>query len=395
MAAKTGPLESKTADEGPSSQSLGQAINTASRAHHTKLNRLVLARLPLALPPSTSSPEPYALGLRHFAGLYHAFESSWLRQISVDPAISAHPLSPSNSAGVDETASLRGEMSLETAVLLSALIHLRIPALLRTDALREDLSALLRCGHGEVDAFISAPDADKFPALAGFVRHVRRATEEKPHVLIAYAWVLNMALFNGGRWIRQHLKGAREGWVASGHLIPVERRGEGHCKASGGVSKHEDEEHRRKSEDQNGLTFWHFDGERDGEDLKDEFKARLRDVESMLTDEQRDEIVSEAKIVFRGCVALVEELDGMMATNEDEDEEVLGGEDDEALERSVALDADANSWLARLGLLIRFMLPLGLLEVLLVLIRWTARARWHNGLLTGTSVEGGGAQKKT
>jgi hypothetical protein len=52
-------------------------INTATRKQHTELNRLIIDRIPYALPPKTKSPKTYALGLAAFAQIYLAFEHAF------------------------------------------------------------------------------------------------------------------------------------------------------------------------------------------------------------------------------------------------------------------------------------------------------------------------------
>jgi hypothetical protein len=58
-----------------------------------------------------------------------------------------------------------------------------------------------------------------------------------------------------------------------------------------------------------GLAFWFFPSMCDGVDIKAEFKARLEGVEGLLSEEQRAEVVAEAREVFVRCEALVAELD--------------------------------------------------------------------------------------
>ena len=48
-----------------------------SRSSHTALNRLIVSRLPLCLPPFTDAPTLYTVGLLHFAHVYLTFESLW------------------------------------------------------------------------------------------------------------------------------------------------------------------------------------------------------------------------------------------------------------------------------------------------------------------------------
>ena len=62
-----------------------------------------------------------------------------------------------------------------------------------------------------------------------------------------------------------------------------------------------------------GLSFFHFDGDEDGEDIKADFKQRFQEVEAGLTDMERGEIVEEAQYIFERVIELVGHLDGEVA----------------------------------------------------------------------------------
>ena len=281
----------------------------ARRRYHTHLNRLILSRLPLALPPVSKDPELYATGLLHFAPVYLTFESIWERLIASESD---------------------NELPIETAVVLSALIHLFIPELSRTERLLKDLSVLLRTPQDEVAMRLYTPEGER---LLSFLAHIETAAEEKPHVLIAYAWVMYMALFNGGYWIRSQLQTARDtSWDLSQiSLLDMDSKA---------MSEKPD----------SGLAFWSFPGQKDGQEFKEEFKERLSDVENMLSTGQRDDIVQEARIIFQHCGLLVKELDEIVASKKKA----------ESAKNKRAL----TSWL-------HYLLPLGLL--LGVFIRWVFR----------------------
>ncbi|KAI4145355.1 MAG: hypothetical protein LQ340_006321 [Diploschistes diacapsis] len=243
------------------------------RIHHTQLNQLILSRLPLCLPPHTQHPNLYATGLLQFAPIYVAFEAAWQLLSDYEPT---------------------SELGLETAVVLSSLIHLHIPTLQRTERLRQDLSLLLRQPLELIDVRLQHPDSRQ---AREFVRHIKAVACYKPHALIAYTWVMYMALFNGGRWIREQLSTARDlTWVLTQDSLEV-------AAAFAGDSTHSEA----------GLSFWHFEGAEDGDDIKTEFKARLVDVGAMLSPDHKADIVQEASEIFKRCVGLVEEIDSIVA----------------------------------------------------------------------------------
>ena len=144
-----------------------------------------------------------------------------------------------------------------------------------------------------------------------------------------------MALFNGGRWIRAQLLAARDSaW----------RNGSDTNSGVGSAS---------------GLSFWHFPGNEDGEDLKHAFKARLAAIEGLLTLEERRDILDEAQQIFQNLALLVGELDEMVAVRQ---------------WRAHAVTAPLPSLLAK------HVLPLGMVELLGAFLRWVAAVV---GLFTG------------
>ena len=244
-------------------------LTRSCRTHHTQLNQLILSRLPSCLPPAATHPSPYAFGLLHFAPIYSAFEAAWQLLSDFEPT---------------------SELSLETAVVLSSLIHLHNPSLLRTDRLRQDLALLLQQPAELIDVRLRHPDSRQ---AREFVRHIRDVACYKPHALIAYTWVMYMALFNGGKWIREQLSVARDlTWVLNQDAVELA------AAFTGGSDQTEV-----------GLSFWHFESKDDGDDIKAEYKARLAEVGTMLSPNQKADIVHEANEIFERCINLVGEID--------------------------------------------------------------------------------------
>ena len=123
--------------------------------------------------------------------------------------------------------------------------------------------------------------------------HIYKVTQTAPHVLIAYAWVMYMAIFSGGRWIRQQLLEAGPGFW--------DRR-------------QQNMDNGEAADQQTlGLSFLCFDGAKDGEDIKIDFKQRLQTMEEQLTTFDRKDIVDEASTIFRNCTRIVEALDRQVA----------------------------------------------------------------------------------
>ena len=130
------------------------------------------------------------------------------------------------------------------------------------------------------------------PRLKALIQHITSSTSHKPHLLLAYTWLLYMALFSGGRYIRARLREAgREFWM---------------------TTRVEKEKEKEKGEnigiDEAVLSFWNFDGEEDGEDSKVEFKQRFAEMEGWLTDEEREEVIQEAVYIMDSLLGVVKEI---------------------------------------------------------------------------------------
>lgn len=175
--------------------------------------------------------------------------------------------------------------------------------------------------------------------LAKFIAHTKQSVEKTPHVLVAYAWVLYMALFSGGRYLRASLKAAgglgkdfwdREPSPVRPHIItrdvlelqdPEEEptqtsdvwsariagRGRAKSRSDGDLPKITP-----------GLLFFEFVGDEDGEDIKREFKKRITEAERLLTPGEKEDIVAEAQEIFSFMLVMVGELDAIMKTNEED-----------------------------------------------------------------------------
>ena len=148
-----------------------------------------------------------------------------------------------------------------------------IPNLKRAGRLRRDLSRLT----------VGYSSHDTGPRLKALTQHITSYTSLRPHLLLAYTWLLYMALFSGGRYIRARLRGAgSEFWTITGE----EKAGSIHI-------------------DEAALSFWNFEGEEDGEDVKAEFKQRFTEIEGWLTGEERDEVVQEAVFIMDSLMGVV------------------------------------------------------------------------------------------
>ncbi|KXJ93085.1 hypothetical protein Micbo1qcDRAFT_53110 [Microdochium bolleyi] len=311
-------------------RTLSQSINIATRPVHTRLNKLIVFRLPLALPPQADDGSNYVSGLLHVAPIYIAFESLWEKIVQSSESSSessgseADPLELDAHSAQSKELADRGDVpDIHTLPELVAdsqipatsshirtiLTDLSFPEMRRTQALRDDLMALT--GWSSCTLAKHLNDAVEAPVLSSFLHHIRHAVETRPHVLLAYGWVLYMALFSGGRFIRASLEAAGpEFWAP-----PSEAHSSPPTSGSSPLSP----EQRAACP----LQFFRFNTPDDGEDLKQMFKQRLVDLEVLLSDKERDEIVAEAQSIFDFMMRMVMELDEVCGTSEDAGSKLL------------------------------------------------------------------------
>jgi heme oxygenase len=175
--------------------------------------------------------------------------------------------------------------------LISFLQTVRPRGLIRSVRVKRDLERLMGLHPTDLEVVLAKYPGDK---VAEFCTHIRKTIHEKPWTLVSYAWCFYMAVFSGGRWIRSELLRA-------------------------GLEFWETDDANEKAEPstlaERGLSFWHFPGQFDGEDIKLEFKAQLAAVETLFTTDERVDIIEEAKNIFQMCAGLVEELDAMVGTD--------------------------------------------------------------------------------
>ena len=170
---------------------------------------------------------------------------------------------------------------------LEFLQNLRPRGLARSQRIKQDLQHLSGLHPTDLDVMLAQYPGDK---VAEFCTHIRRSVGHKPHVLVAYAWCYYMAVFSGGRWIRQQLmRAGTDFWDSA-----AEEEG---------------------SPAHNGLSLWFFPGEDDGDDIKKAFNERLLDAEALFTPDERVDIIEEAKQIFNFSAQLVQELDEQLGTD--------------------------------------------------------------------------------
>ncbi|KAI1864602.1 uncharacterized protein JN550_008889 [Neoarthrinium moseri] len=297
------------AEEAP--RSLGDSINIATRSVHTQLNKLIILRLPLAVPPQAEDPSNYVSGLLYIAPIYNAFESSWQKVLEAPVSAENNPATDRHSCEACGPASTvhhapnvldAPHQAVVCSRIHSLLEHVHTSSLERTEAIKEDIMSMTGWPSALLEEQLSS--AAESPFLSAFVKHIRQAVQNRPHVLLAYAWVLYMALFSGGRFIKASLARIDQDFWTANLMTP---------------SKHAEAL---------PLNFFTFDGPDGGDEIKVAFKKRLAESESLLTAGEREDVIAEAKRIFEFMVEIVGELDSVCRTDPvesvDHDEGIMG-----------------------------------------------------------------------
>lgn len=292
-------IENMASKSDEPARSLGDSINISTRSVHTKLNKLIIARLPLAIPPQAKDPSTYVSGLLHVTPIYNAFESAWQDILKHPAAEENHDVQDGHSCEACKPASAVHHIPNTLDAPHRAVICTRVQSLLqhvhttdleRTGALKQDIAYITGWSPELLEEQLAS--ASESPLLSSFLQHIRQSTQDRPHVLLAYAWVLYMALFSGGRFIRATLSQIdQDFWTAN---LMSTRSG--------------------KDADVLPLHFFTFDAANDGDEIKFAFKKRLAESSILLTDTERADVVAEAKNIFEFMVEIVVELDAVCRT---------------------------------------------------------------------------------
>ncbi|KAK7430301.1 hypothetical protein QQZ08_003049 [Neonectria magnoliae] len=324
--------ESERRDHHHHHRPLAESIAISTRSVHARLNKLIIARLPLALPPRAVDPAVYVSGLLHIAPIYVTFERLW--QNILDTAPTPNP-GAANSDGCDPELPLldssrlaledrrpgtEGDHKAPTCTRIHSLLqHLHLPGLMRSDRLKEDIASLTGWPDHVVEEQLRS--VGQTGRLGDFTQHIKRAIENRPHVLLAYSYILYMALFAGGRFIRASLESVGEDFWQQlpSPVMPAELSCQKSTKPVERASGLADEElpedvHHSHADHKMPLRFFHFKSAEDGEDLKREFKGRLLDSENILTDSEKHDIVQEAVCIFESMTLMITQLDVVCAS---------------------------------------------------------------------------------
>lgn len=284
--------------------------------------------MPHAVPPQADNPSTYITGLLHIGAVYIAFESLWQNVIGVHTEIAPLPYTypfrndtNPNTTGLNHDATPfpvtdRIRHILETAYW---------PEMLRAARVKADVRAMTGWPPHVVDEQLRS--AGTTGALGAFLAHIKEAVDGRPHLLLAYAYSLYLALLSGGSYIRTELMYLRtEFWLAVPDpvrpgTIPCtgEPGGEQGKMRQQSTFECDPGSHGLVGQDPSvtlPLSFLDFDTPLGYENprqqakvLKAEFKRRFADAEQALTESERRDIVPESVVIFDYLEAVVGQLD--------------------------------------------------------------------------------------
>ncbi|KAM0434141.1 hypothetical protein ACHAPT_004086 [Fusarium lateritium] len=310
---------------------LAESIVAATRTIHAKLNKLIIARLPLALPPRASDPTLYISGLLHITPIYMTFEALWRDILDSSPANDVDEKETNDDP--DTSLPDSGETDFPASDIhrlsgcnrtQSLLQHVFLPGLMRSDRLKADIAHLTGWSDNLVEDQLRF--VEQSGRLGDFIQHIKRSVQHRPHVLLAYSYILFMALFAGGRFIRATLESAGDDFW--NHLpspikptsLPCQQSTRPTKRASGLSDEQLPEhDHYCHATHTMPLRFFHFQTSEDGEDLKREFKQRLLDAERLLTAREKHDIVQESVCIFENMTLLINQLDSVCGDPERKD----------------------------------------------------------------------------
>jgi heme oxygenase len=168
--------------------------------------------------------------------------------------------------------------------LVGILQAVHIPNLLRTRSLENELANLTSCRPNRTMC------GNASNVIDAHQNTVQTSIRAKPHTMLAYTWVMYMALFNGGRTIRAQL-------LAAPHSFWQSSRTPSNSEESADVIRSD------------RLQFWDLGDGKDGGNIKEDLKKRFDTAAAQLTASERVDVVDEAVRIYEMLHELVGWLD--------------------------------------------------------------------------------------
>lgn len=229
--------------------SLVADLNLTTRKEQATLGEIIQARLPLALPPHTDNAFLYAAGITVFANVYVAVEEVW-------------------------RAMLRQE---STGFRYSKMfMQLYTSNLFRSGKLALDMRSLQAKLDADQTTVLESLKKQSLKYQDAVVERIR----EKPHRLFAYAWAMYLALLDEREQIVQQFRSAGPDFWGVASLDNI-----------------------------NCLSMWTFEPTEEVEDIPAALRSNFARATPMLTQEEKDDVITEGRVVFELCAELVQFLD--------------------------------------------------------------------------------------
>lgn len=235
---------------------LANRINKATHGIHNQINNLISMKMVYAL----RDPRIYRQGIQSFYHVFRTFEECWQEEMAKE-----------SGSDLEKEA-----MAMDENRIRDILRQVWTPALTRTEPLTSDLM------------FYYHDDPSKFeipimPEQIEFVNHIRNQIRAKPHLILAYAHTMYLALFAGGRILRSNV-------MKAAGLFPQVK----------GLTTEEVA--------LRGTNLFQFEVE-DEETLRMDFKSRYElATRNDLTEEEKVEIIAESQEIFRRNILCVAEI---------------------------------------------------------------------------------------
>ncbi|OGM39398.1 hypothetical protein ABOM_012134 [Aspergillus bombycis] len=240
--------------------SITESIREAIRVPHSAVNRMNSDHIRGCLIGERRSRPLYALGFSCYTEMYLGFEAAWT-------ALTNAEYGPGTIGGPRHMDDPGYSARIATLCTL-----LRVEGLPRTARLKADIKRL-RSDPVTARLVADRPHGKTY-------EDIRRRIMNAPHKLLAYAWVLYSALFNGGHFIRRQLLKAGPGFW--------------------GLSDDED-----ITSFPEPLSFWSVS---DDSTFRDQFKSRANEAGSLLTAEERQDVVEESVSILCRCKEMTDDL---------------------------------------------------------------------------------------
>ena len=269
-------------------ETLGDRINEATEGQHAALEEAVTSYFQKCLYPAASDPGLYAKGLSYFQGIYHRIDGSlrWAEQLHHSLPQNSNPKKVMDNLETGAAPGILYDSRLERgASLTSDLVRIREDFQLSEEGFHQ-LKPKLAFYDDDIAALKSPLERLEERCFFQFRRH-------DTELLLAYAWVLYLAIFSGGRYMKASLRASFEdGWLP--------------------LLKARDDTQKERSPD-DYLRFWSFgDTDIEAEEIRETFKTRFSQAAEYSSQAERKSIetniVSEAVRIMESLAVIIQEV---------------------------------------------------------------------------------------